>query len=44
MCHRKMVNGRVASVKTLVNARGLQLKCARVLQELMLMPLMVVIQ
>ena len=39
-CHRKMGSGRrvVGAIRSLVNARSLQLECARVLYESLLVP------
>ena len=41
-CHRNMVSGRrvAGAIKFLVNARYLQLECARVLQETLLVPVL----
>ena len=41
-CSRKMVSGRrvVGAIRSLVNASGLQLECARVLHESLLMPVL----
>ena len=40
MCHRKVVSGRrvVGAIRSLFNARSFQLECARVLYELLLVP------
>src|SRR5678816_2220515 len=41
-CSRKVVNGRkvAGAIKSLVNAKGLSLECARVLHEGMLLPVL----
>ena len=40
--HRKVVTGRrvANAIKSLVNARGLQLECAKVLHEMLLVPVL----
>ena len=42
VCSRKVVSGRrvVGAIRTLVNARSLQLECARVLHESLLVPVL----
>ena len=41
-CSRKLLNGRrvVGAITSLVNASGLQLECARVLHESLLVPVL----
>ena len=41
-CSRKVVNGRkvAGDIRSLVNARDLQLECARVLHETLLVPVL----
>ena len=41
-CSREMANGRrvAGDIRSLVNARGLQLECARVLHESLLVPVL----
>ena len=41
-CSRKLASGRrvAGSIRSLVNARGLQLECARVLHEPLLVPVL----
>ena len=36
-CLKKVVNGRKVAIRSLVNSRGLQLKCSKVLHETLLM-------
>ena len=40
LCNRKVASGRsfASSIRSLVSARGFQLKCARVLHESLLVP------
>ena len=42
-CSRKMTSGRrvAASIRSLVNARNLQLQCSRVLHEILLVPVLI---
>ena len=41
-CRRKVASGRrvAGAIRTLVNARNLQLECARVLHETLLLPVL----